>query len=311
MPEEEYVWLPRQSILSFEEVARLAGIFVKLGIDRIRLTGGEPLLRHELSTLVRLLRGFPELRDLALTTNGILLSRHAHELREAGLNRVTVSLDTLRPDRMQQFAKSSRHADVLAGIAAAARAGLAPLKLNVVVIRGYNDDEIIDLVEFARGNQAEVRFIEYMDVGGATGWSMDLVVSQEEILERLRRHYGSIEPVAGKGSAPADRFVLSDGTALGVIASTTRPFCRSCDRSRLTADGRWLLCLYGEAGLDLRDLLRQDRSDAEIAEAMSIAWRAREDRGAEQRTTASERGALYQLASLRADPHREMHTRGG
>jgi cyclic pyranopterin phosphate synthase len=311
MPEEEYVWLPRQSILSFEEVARLAGIFVKLGIDRIRLTGGEPLLRHELSTLVRLLRGFPELRDLALTTNGILLSRHAHELREAGLNRVTVSLDTLRPDRMQQFAKSSRHADVLAGIAAAARAGLAPLKLNVVVIRGYNDDEIIDLVEFARGNQAEVRFIEYMDVGGATGWSMDLVVSQEEILERLRRHYGSIEPVAGKGSAPADRFVLSDGTALGVIASTTRPFCRSCDRSRLTADGRWLLCLYGEAGLDLRDLLRQDRSDAEIAEAVSIAWRAREDRGAEQRTTASERGALYQLASLRADPHREMHTRGG
>jgi cyclic pyranopterin phosphate synthase len=284
---------------------------VKLGIDRIRLTGGEPLLRHELSTLVRLLRGFPELRDLALTTNGILLSRHAHELREAGLNRVTVSLDTLRPDRMQQFAKSSRHADVLAGIAAAARAGLAPLKLNVVVIRGYNDDEIIDLVEFARGNQAEVRFIEYMDVGGATGWSMDLVVSQEEILERLRRHYGSIEPVAGKGSAPADRFVLSDGTALGVIASTTRPFCRSCDRSRLTADGRWLLCLYGEAGLDLRDLLRQDRSDAEIAEAVSIAWRAREDRGAEQRTTASERGALYQLASLRADPHREMHTRGG
>jgi cyclic pyranopterin phosphate synthase len=311
MPEEEYVWLPRQSILSFEEVARLAGIFVKLGIDRIRLTGGEPLLRHELSTLVRLLRGFPELRDLALTTNGILLSRHAHELREAGLNRVTVSLDTLRPDRMQQFAKSSRHADVLAGIAAAARAGLAPLKLNVVVIRGYNDDEIIDLVEFARGNQAEVRFIEYMDVGGATGWSMDLVVSQEEILERLRRQYGSIEPVAGKGSAPADRFVLSDGTALGVIASTTRPFCRSCDRSRLTADGRWLLCLYGEAGLDLRDLLRQDRSDAEIAEAVSIAWRAREDRGAEQRTTASERGALYQLASLRADPHREMHTRGG
>jgi cyclic pyranopterin phosphate synthase len=150
-----------------------------------------------------------------------------------------------------------------------------------------------------------------MDVGGATGWSMDLVVSQEEILERLRRHYGSIEPVAGKGSAPADRFVLSDGTALGVIASTTRPFCRSCDRSRLTADGRWLLCLYGEAGLDLRDLLRQDRSDAEIAEAVSIAWRAREDRGAEQRTTASERGALYQLASLRADPHREMHTRGG
>jgi cyclic pyranopterin phosphate synthase len=248
---------------------------------------------------------------LALTTNGILLSRHAHELREAGLNRVTVSLDTLRPDRMQQFAKSSRHADVLAGIAAAARAGLAPLKLNVVVIRGYNDDEIIDLVEFARGNQAEVRFIEYMDVGGATGWCMDQVVSQEEILERLRRHYGRVESVAGKGSAPADRFILSDGTTLGVIASTTMPFCRSCDRSRVTADGRWLLCLYGEAGLDLRDLLRQDRSDAEIAEAVSRAWRAREDRGAEQRTTASERGALYQLASLRADPHREMHTRGG
>src|SRR5690349_19711042 len=147
MPEEEYVWLPRQSILSFEEITRLAGIFVRLGVDRIRLTGGEPLLRHQLPTLVRLLRNHSGLRDLSLTTNGILLSRHAAELAEAGLDRVTVSLDTLRPERMQRFAKSSRHADVLAGIAAAQQARLAPLKLNVVVIRGYNDDEIVDLME--------------------------------------------------------------------------------------------------------------------------------------------------------------------
>jgi cyclic pyranopterin phosphate synthase len=248
---------------------------------------------------------------LALTTNGILLSRYAGELRQAGLDRVTISLDTLRPERMQAFARSSRHPDVLAGIAAAQREGLAPLKLNVVVIRGYNDDEIIDLVEFARRNQAEARFIEYMDVGGATGWSMDQVVTQPEILRRLREHYGPIEPAFSSTSAPADRFVLADGTTFGVIASTSAPFCRSCDRSRLTADGCWLLCLYGEEGLDLRELLRQGRDDSEIMERVMEAWLVREDRGAELRAESPSRGALYQLASLRADPHREMHTRGG
>jgi cyclic pyranopterin phosphate synthase len=310
MPEQEYVWLPRESILSFEEIDRLTGIFAGLGVDKIRLTGGEPLLRRDLPTLVALLRLRPELRDIALTTNGILLGRYATELRAAGLSRVTVSLDTLRPERMLEFARSPRHADVLDGIAAARSAGF-DVKLNVVVIRGYNDDELGDLIDFGRHAGAEVRFIEYMDVGGATDWSMGQVVSQREILETLARRNGPIEPLARHDAAPAERFSFSDGTVFGVIASTTAPFCRSCDRARLTADGTWLLCLYGESGLDLRETLRTGSSDAEIARQIAAAWTARTDRGAEVRAGASDRGALYQLESLRADPHREMHTRGG
>jgi GTP 3',8-cyclase len=311
MPEREYVWLPRESILSFEEIDRLVGIFAGLGVEKIRLTGGEPLLRHDLVTLVALLRRHPELHDIALTTNGILLARHAAELRAAGLSRVTVSLDTLRPERMQEFARSPRHADVLEGIAAARREGLGPVKLNIVVIRGYNDDEVPDLIEFGREQGAEVRFIEYMDVGGATEWSMAQVVSQREILETLSHRYGAIRPLGNPGWAPAERFTLRDGTVFGVIASTTAPFCRTCDRSRLTADGTWLLCLYGEKGLDLREALRVGRGDDEIAGLIRESWSARTDRGAELRAEEPDRGALYQLESLRADPHREMHTRGG
>jgi GTP 3',8-cyclase len=311
MPEQDYVWLPRESILTFEEIDRVVGILSTLGVDRIRLTGGEPLLRHDLPTLVTLLRRHAGVRDIALTTNGILLARHAEQLRAAGLNRVTVSLDTLQPDRMLAFARSARHADVLNGIAAARSAGLSPVKLNVVVLRGYNDDELVDLIEFGRQEAAEVRFIEYMDVGGATGWSFEQVVSQGEILARLGHRYGRIDALAEKGSAPAERFILSDGTTFGVIASTTAPFCRSCDRSRLTADGRWLLCLYGESGLDLRQLMREGQSDEAVAGQIVKAWSVRTDRGAERRAESPDRGALYQLESLRSDPHREMHTRGG
>jgi cyclic pyranopterin phosphate synthase len=310
MPEQEYVWLPRESILSFEEIDRLAGIFTGLGVDKIRLTGGEPLLRHDLPTLVSLLGQHPELRDIALTTNGILLARHAAELRAAGLSRVTVSLDTLRPERMLEFARSPRHSDVLEGITTARAVGFG-VKLNVVVIRGYNDDELANLIDFGRSAGAEVRFIEYMDVGGATDWSMSKVVSQREMLDSLSRRYGLIEPLARPDAAPAERFRFPDGTTFGVIASTTAPFCRTCDRARLTADGTWLLCLYGENGLDLREALRIGCSDQEIARRISAAWGARDDRGAELRVSAADRGALYQLESLRADPHREMHTRGG
>ena len=194
MPEEDYVWLPRESILSFEEIDRLVGIFGSLGVHKVRLTGGEPLLRHDLATLVGLLRRRSAISDLALTTNGILLTRHAGELRDAGLGRVTVSLDTLRPERMLDFARSSRHADILEGIAAARARGFV-VKLNAVVIRGYNDDEVTDLVDYARGAEAEIRFIEYMDVGGATGWSMTQVMSRAEILATLEARYGSIRPI--------------------------------------------------------------------------------------------------------------------
>jgi cyclic pyranopterin phosphate synthase len=311
MPEAEYVWLPRASILTFEEIDRVAGIFAGLGVSKIRLTGGEPLLRHDLPTLVSLLSRRDGIRDLALTTNGVLLARAADELRAAGLRRVTVSLDTLRPELMAEFARSHRHAAVIAGIDAALAAGYSRLKLNTVVIRGYNDDEVLDLLEFARERGAEPRFIEYMDVGGATGWSMDQVVSQREILDLVARRFGPVEPLAEEAWAPAERFALRDGTVFGVIASTTAPFCRTCDRGRLTADGRFLLCLYGEEGLDLRDLLRGGASDEEIAGCIAEIWSRRRDRGAEERSALADRGVLHRIESLRADPRREMHTRGG
>ncbi len=311
MPEREYVWLPRESILTFEEIDRLVGIFTGLGVSKLRLTGGEPLLRQDLHLLVGRLRQHLALRDIALTTNGILLERHARALRAAGLDRVTVSLDTLRPERMQDFARSARHTDILNGIEAACRAGFETVKLNVVVIRGYNDDELVDLVEYGRPLGIEVRFIEYMDVGGATEWSRGQVVSREEILGLLSHRYGPITSIGESGPAPAERFRLPDGTSFGLIASTTAPFCRTCDRARLTADGTWLLCLYGETGLDLREALRLGCSDQEIAARIFESWSARADRGAELRAASPERGILYQLDSLRADPHREMHTRGG
>jgi cyclic pyranopterin phosphate synthase len=311
MPEDEYVWLPRTSILTFEEIDRLTGVFAALGVHKVRLTGGEPLLRHDLPTLIELIARNRRVDDLAMTTNGLLLGKHAAALRAAGLERVTVSLDTLRPERMLAFAKSARHADVLEGIAATRQAGFASLKLNSVVIRGFNDDELADLIEFARDQDAEVRFIEYMDVGGATRWSQDQVVSQQEMLDVLARRYGPIEPIVGDGRAPAERFRLADGTTFGIIASVTAPFCRTCDRSRITADGTWFLCLYAARGIDLREPLRRGVPDEELASLIRETWQGRTDRGAEERLGVADRGALYRIDSLRADPHREMHTRGG
>jgi len=313
MPEEEYVWLPRASILSFEEIQRLVGIFAGLGVKKVRLTGGEPLLRHDVPALVALLARESRVTDLALTTNGMLLAGAAADLRAAGLHRVTVSLDTLKADRFEAYTRSKRHADVLAGIAAARAAGFRRLKINTVVVRGYNEDELAELIEFGHANDAEIRFIEYMDVGGATRWSMDQVVSRGEMLEALARRYGAAQPVGdgASGAAPAEEFALPDGTKFGIIASTTAPFCRACDRSRITADGTWYLCLYAERGVSLRDALRSGASDAEIAAQISATWTLRSDRGAERRLEVASRGALYQVEALRRDPHREMHTRGG
>jgi len=311
MPEDEYVWLPRASILTFEELDRVVRVFSRLGVRKVRLTGGEPLLRHDLPALVRLIARIPQIEDLALTTNGLLLAKQAAALRAAGLQRVTVSLDTLRPERMLAFAKSARHGEVLDGIRAARDAGFEHLKLNSVVIRGFNDDELAELLEFGRTEGAELRFIEYMDVGGATHWSMDQVVSQRDMLAALTRRYGPIAPIAGNGRAPAERFRLPDGTTFGIIASVTAPFCRTCDRSRVTADGTWFLCLYAGQGVDLRAPLRGGASDEELAALIRTTWQGRTDRGAEERLGVADRGALYRIDSLRADPHREMHTRGG
>jgi cyclic pyranopterin phosphate synthase len=313
MPEESYTWLPRESLLTFEELDRVAGIFLGLGVSKIRITGGEPLLRHDLAELVRMLAQRPGLRDLAMTTNGILLEQYAPALKAAGLSRVTVSLDTLRPGRMLAFARSTKHREVIEGIAAAGAAGLGKVKLNSVIIRGFNDDEVIDLLEFSRAGGHELRYIEYMDVGGATRWRMEDVVTRAELLARIGARFGAVEPLANPDSpsAPAERFRLADGTVFGIIASVTAPFCSDCDRSRVTADGTWFSCLYAERGMDLREPLRMGRSDEEIADLLSGAWRRRDDRGAELRLATPERGVLYQIAGLRADPRREMHTRGG
>jgi cyclic pyranopterin phosphate synthase len=312
MPEEEYTWLPRESILSFEELTRLAGIFASLGATRVRLTGGEPLLRNELAALVARIAQLPQVTDIALTTNGLLLASRAAELRRAGLSRVTVSLDTLDAARFRTLTRSARHADVLDGIEAAGRAGFTGTKLNTVVMRGVNDDELSSLLAFGRRHRAELRFIEYMDVGGATAWAPENVVSRSEILERIAREHGLAEPISPADSrAPAERFRLADGTTFGVIASTTAPFCRSCDRSRITADGTWFLCLYAAEGIDLRAALRGGADDATIAALIRAVWEGRVDRGAELRAALPDRGALYAIEGLRADPRREMHTRGG
>ena len=311
MPEEEYVWLPREEILQFEEVARLVDVFTTLGVDKVRLTGGEPLLRRNLPALIRLLAARPAIKDLAITTNGVLLAEHAAALREAGLHRVTVSLDTLKPDRFTALTRRTTHAQVLEGIAAVPRAGFTGTKLDTVVMRGVNDDELADLIEFGKRVPAEVRFIEYMDVGGATRWSFDQVVSRKEMLERLERRYGPIEPIVETSTAPADRYRLPDGTVFGIIASTTAPFCADCDRSRLTADGLWYLCLYAMRGIDLRGPLRGGATDAQLQALITGGWTARTDRGAEDRLALGNRTPLVQIAGLKRDPHLEMHTRGG
>jgi cyclic pyranopterin phosphate synthase len=314
MPEEEYVWLRRRELLTFEEIRRLVEVFTDLGVEKVRLTGGEPLVRRDVPDLIRLLAGVPAIRDLAMTTNGILLAEQAPALRAAGLHRVTVSLDTLRPDRFRALTRRDGHASVLRGIDAARAAGFPDLKLDTVVIRGVNDDELADLVEFGRRIGAEVRFIEYMDVGGATRWAREQVVSRREILDRLRARHGALEEVGGRGSAPAERFRLPDGTTFGVIASTTAPFCGACDRSRLTADGTWYLCLYALKGVDLRTPLRDGASREELRTLIAGGWTARSDRGAEERRALEEqgsRGVLVQVDNLRQDPRLEMHTRGG
>lgn len=311
MPEDEYVWLPREDILSFEEIGALVDVFTDAGVDRVRLTGGEPLLRRNLPELIGGLARKPAVRDLALTTNGMLLADQATGLREAGLHRLTVSLDTLRPDRFRELTRFDGVGAVQEGLATAARAGFTDLKIDTVVIRGVNDDELIDLLAYGRDAGAEVRFIEYMDVGGATRWSAADVVSRAEMLSLIAAALGTIEAIEEVSSAPADRFRLPGGQTFGIISSTTEPFCRSCDRSRLTADGLWYLCLYARAGTDLRRRLRAGASREELHALIDAVWTARDDRGAEIRLATGDRQPLIPIETLQKEPHLEMHTRGG
>ena len=310
MPEDEYLWLPREDILHFEEIERIVDQFLILGVNKVRLTGGEPLLRRDLPILVTQLARKSAIRDLAMTTNAVLLKTAVGDLKAAGLHRLTISLDTLQRDRFIKLARFDELPRVLAGIDAAVDP-FPGFKLDSVIIRGVNDDEIIPLLDFARARGAEIRFIEYMDVGGATTWSMSQVVSRKEMLQTIADHYGPVEPLQEATSAPADRYRLPDGTIFGIIASTTEPFCKSCDRSRVTADGVWYLCLYASRGIDLRGPLRGGVSDEAFRDLITSVWHARTDRGAEQRLSVRARSPLIPLNALKRDPHLEMHTRGG
>ncbi len=311
MPEDEYLWLPREDVLRHEETSQIADLFGALGVERLRLTGGEPLLRRDLPSLVAALAAKTWVRDLAITTNGVLLASAADDLKRAGLHRVTVSLDTLRRDRFQRLTRIDALPAVLAGIEAVRRLGFPDLKLDTVVTRGDNDDELVALVEFAREAGAEVRFIEYMDVGGATAWRADAVVSRREMIERLTDRYGALEPIEDGSSAPAARFRLPSGQTIGIVSSTTEPFCSTCDRARLTADGVLLLCLYAQHGTDLRRPFRAGASRETLLNLIRAVWAGRADRGAEERMGVRVRASYIPVSVLKKDAHLEMHTRGG
>lgn len=311
MPEEEYRWLPKDDLLSFEEITRIVDQFTRIGVDKVRITGGEPLLRRQLSVLVQELAKRPQLRDIAMTTNAVLLAKHAQDLKDAGLHRVSVSLDTLDRATFQMLARRDDIERVHEGLRAAREVGFKNTKIDTVVIRGVNDGELADLVDYARSVDAEVRFIEYMDVGGATRWRMDRVVSRERILEILSTKFGSIRELPRTDAAPADRFELKNGTTFGIISSVTQPFCATCDRARLTADGMWFTCLYAATGTDLRKVVRSGAADEALHQKLVEVWAARRDRGAEVRAGMKERAPLAEQANLRDNPHLEMHTRGG
>jgi cyclic pyranopterin phosphate synthase len=313
MPAANYTWLPREDLLTFEELERVVRAAVSLGVHKVRLTGGEPLLRAELPALVARLAAIDGITDLALTTNGTLLAEHAGALRAAGLRRVTVSCDTLRPERMKDFARHDKVSDVLAGLDAAVAAGFADLKLNTVAVRDLNEDELAAIAAFALERGIEPRFIEYMDVGGATEWSSDLVIPRDEIVARLAERLGAPEPLrrGDDPHAPAERWRFAGRHVVGIVASTTAPFCRDCDRARLAADGTFFRCLYAADGFDLRTPIRAGASQAELTQLLRSAWESRTDRGAELRAALPDRGVLVPLESLQRNPHREMHVRGG
>jgi cyclic pyranopterin phosphate synthase len=267
MPEEDMVWLPRSEILTFEEIERVAQVFVNFfGVTSLRLTGGEPTARAHLPELVSRLGRLPA--EVSMTTNGATLGHLARPLKEAGLDRVTVSLDSLRRERFYEMTGRDMLGNVLAGIDAALEVGLHPVKLNTVLLRGFNEDEVLDLARFARERGATLRFIEFMPLDGAGQWSADRVVPSGEVLGTLDRAFGLV-PVPTRGNQPAERYRYSDGAGeVGVVASVTRPFCDSCDRVRLTAEGMLRSCLFAVRERDLRALLRGGGSDEDLSEAI-------------------------------------------
>jgi GTP 3',8-cyclase len=279
MPLDEYKWIERQEVLSFEEIERLVRLFLDFGIQKVRLTGGEPLVRKDLHRLIARLAVVPGLSDISLTTNGALLAEQVDALYTAGLRRINVSIDTLNKDRFTALTKRGNLDDVLSGLFAAKRVGMSPIKLNAVIIRGTNDDEILPLVEFARSNGFEMRFIEYMDVGNVNAWILEKTVTKKEILEAVHARFPVREVGRAQGSAPAVDYEFIDGAGeIGIIGSVTEPFCSSCTRVRLTADGKLVTCLFAESGFDLKSFIRSGASDDEIRFQVARIWTGRTDR---------------------------------
>jgi cyclic pyranopterin phosphate synthase len=269
MPAEGLDWLPSPELLTDDELLRLVGVFASMGVRTVRLTGGEPLLRRGLPGLVSRLAELD--LSLSLTTNGLGLARQAQALKDAGLGRVNVSLDTLRPERFLELTRRNRFADVVDGLRAAKLAGLDPVKVNTVLMRGVNDDEAADLLAWALDHGYALRFIEQMPLDPQHGWDRATMVPADEILEVLGRHV-TLTAVEHRGSAPAEQFLVDGGPAtVGVVGSVTRPFCASCDRLRLTADGQVRNCLFARDESDLRAPLRSGASDDELADRLRVA----------------------------------------
>ncbi len=277
MPEEGMQWLQRSLLLTYEEIARVVRIFASLGVSHIRLTGGEPLMRRDLPRLIGMIRQVPGIQDIALTTNGYFLKEQARDLVLAGLNRINVSLDSLNPQVLAEIVRRDYFARIWAGIEEVARLGLTPIKLNVVLIRGVNDGEIVQFADLARTRPFIIRFIEFMPIGKDDGWSPDKVVSSHEVIERIQEHYPLV-PGPGEDGRPADRYVFARGTGeLGFISSVSHPFCSRCDRVRITSDGKFRTCLFSLQETDLRSMLRGGKSDEEIADVLVAAvWKKEE-----------------------------------
>jgi GTP 3',8-cyclase len=304
---EHFRFLRSQERLSFEEIARLAGLFAALGVRKLRLTGGEPLLRANLADLVGDLSVIPEIEDIALTTNGVLLARHAVDLQANGLKRVTVSLDTLDRDVFARMSGGLAALDeVLHGIDAALAAGLAPVKINTVVERGVNDHTVLDLLEHFRGKPVIVRFIEFMDVGNRNAWRPEMVVPSRELVDRINARW-PIHPLSEnyRGEV-AKRWHFDDGAGeIGFISSVSQPFCGDCSRARLSSEGKFYTCLFATHGLDLREAMRAGASDDELLQMIRGTWQGRSDRYSELR------GVSQRTAQAGSEKKIEMYYIGG
>ncbi len=302
---EGYRFLKSAERLSFEEIVRLARVFVRLGVRKLRITGGEPLLRTNLADLIAELTSIPGVEDVAITTNGVLLGKYASELKAAGLHRVTVSLDSLDPEVFRRLSGGFGDVgEVLSGIEQARRAGLAPIKVNAVVQKGMNDGSALALVDRFRGSGVTVRFIEYMDVGNRNAWRDDLVVPSRGLLATIDARWPLLPVERGYRGEVAERYRFADGQGeVGFISSVTQPFCGDCSRARLSSDGSLYTCLFATEGRDLRTRLRAGATDDELLDLIAGAWSARTDRYSEERATRRTEGT--------ANPKVEMYYIGG